>query len=366
VLRDADGRDSLLAEESAWLQSAARWTAVDDDALMRAALLDLRVLLEGGASVAGWSPRWRYVWPRDAAHVAVALAGAGFAAEAEQHLAWLEAVQVSGEWFEARYDPATRAAPDERPRQLDGHGWALWAVEQVDTVVPGAAARRATLVRQSVDVIEMSLDRRSWLPAVSPDYWERPERRLTLGTAGPVLVGLRAAERLAARGAVPDVASLANIPGDAVAGAVVEHFGPLRFQRYARGGGHCASLAFLMPPYLGTAVPGAEDDFDEARASMARTAGGLAPGAGWKEDGISWTPETAMFANAALATGRTNVGEELLEWLDRHRTAAGSFPEKVRADGSPAAVAPLAWTAALVVIARSIEKAARPAPRGNA
>ena len=31
---------------------------------------------------------------------------------------------------------------------------------------------------------------------------------------------------------------------------------------------------------------------------------------------------------------------------------AGSFPEKVLYDGRPAAVAPLAWTAALVVIAR--------------
>src|SRR5690606_12550686 len=140
------------------LQSAAPWTAVDEDALLRDALLDLRVLLEGGASVAAWSPHWRYVWPRDAAHVAVALAYAGFAAEAEEHLAWLETVQVDGEWFEARYDPATLTSPDERPRQLDGHGWALWAVEQVDAVVPGAAARHAMLVRRSLDVIEMSLD----------------------------------------------------------------------------------------------------------------------------------------------------------------------------------------------------------------
>ena len=39
-----------------------------------------------------------------------------------------------------------------------------------------------------------------------------------------------------------------------------------------------------------------------------------------------------------------------LDWLDRHRTPAGSFPEKVLADGRPASVAPLAWTAAAVLL----------------
>ena len=40
-----------------------------------------------------------------------------------------------------------------------------------------------------------------------------------------------------------------------------------------------------------------------------------------------------------------------LGWLAAHRTALGALPEKVRADGAPAAVAPLAWTSALAVLA---------------
>jgi len=36
--------------------------------------------------------------------------------------------------------------------------------------------------------------------------------------------------------------------------------------------------------------------------------------------------------------------------LSAHRTPDGALPEKVLADGSPAAVAPLAWTAATVVL----------------
>jgi len=49
---------------------------------------------------------------------------------------------------------------------------------------------------------------------------------------------------------------------------------------------------------------------------------------------------------------KADRAEALLTWLGDHRTDAGSFPEKVLYDGRPAAVAPLAWTAALVVIAR--------------
>lgn len=41
----------------------------------------------------------------------------------------------------------------------------------------------------------------------------------------------------------------------------------------------------------------------------------------------------------------------MLGWLATHRTGAGSLPEKVLFDGRPAAVAPLAWTAANVLLA---------------
>ena len=108
-----------------------------------------------------------------------------------------------------------------------------------------------------------------------------------------------------------------------------------------------------MPP-IGPTEPDLEvlSALERAQSSMARPAGGLAPGAGWKRDGISWTPETALFAAAWAASGHPEKAEALLRWLGEHRTAAGSFPEKVLHDGRPAAVAPLAWTAALVVIAR--------------
>ena len=38
-------------------------------------------------------------------------------------------------------------------------------------------------------------------------------------------------------------------------------------------------------------------------AAMARPAGGLAPGAAWKRDGISWTPQTSLYALTAAVNG---------------------------------------------------------------
>jgi len=66
-----------------------------------------------------------------------------------------------------------------------------------------------------------------------------------------------------------------------------------------------------------------------------RPGGGLAPGSQWKHDGISWTPETALVAYTAAMSGRPDLSAHWLDWLNEHRTAWGSLPEKVLATGAP-------------------------------
>jgi GH15 family glucan-1,4-alpha-glucosidase len=66
---------------------------------------------------------------------------------------------------------------------------------------------------------------------------------------------------------------------------------------------------------------------------------------------VSWTNITATYAMTAAGLGDRTTAKAWLGWLAAHRTASGSLPEKVLADGSPASVAPLAWTAAAVIIA---------------
>jgi GH15 family glucan-1,4-alpha-glucosidase len=55
-------------------------------------------------------------------------------------------------------------------------------------------------------------------------------------------------------------------------------------------------------------------------------------------------------AYVAAGSGRPDLARGWLTWLDAHRTAYGSLPEKVTRSGLPAGPAPLLWTSALVLL----------------
>ena len=351
----------LVEDEQAWLETCSPWVrrAVGGgDDLLHSALLDLRALSVGlPVSVAGWTDRWRYAWPRDVSFVASALARVGHPEHAVAQLAFLQGVQRTDGWFEARYDIATRRAPDDRIAQLDGSGWALWGARQVASAAPERAADllaplRPLLVRCSRRLLA-SLDARTALPPASSDYWELVEHTLTLGTAAAVLAGLRSATDVLPLVGEMALADRTRAASGLLGAQVRTRFGADGYPRLLGGSSPDAAVTFLVAPIgpsdVDRDVLGA---LESAQASMGRPAGGLAPGESWKNDGVSWTPETALFAAAWAATGHRSRAESLLGWLGEHRTDAGSFPEKVLHDGRPAAVAPVSWTAALVVIAR--------------
>lgn len=323
-------------------------------AMAEQALRDLDALvLDNGASLAAGSPYWRYVWPRDASFTAAALARTGHADDAHAVLAYLALMQerstVDGV-LQARYLPdGSGGVPDARPAQLDGSGWVLWGVAEwyasagPDRVTQLEELRR--LVVAAIATIRAQVDPATGLPAAFPDYWEVAERRPTLGTVAPLLAGTRAAAPVLAALGEPPVGDLVALLERGVEG----HFAP-HYPRRLGGTAQDTAVAWLMPPFGGP-DPQVTAAWQDAAAGMARPAGGLAPGEDWKRDGVSWTPETAMWALTAAASGDVDQATRWLDWLDRHRTARGSLPEKVLHDGSPAAVAPLAWTASTVLLA---------------
>lgn len=360
----------LAAAQQAWLAESRRCGAGTSYAdLVTDALLDLNTLLEpglpdgvasaSGAIVAGWSPRWRYVWPRDGAFAARALAETGHAGDALRILGFLASVQASDGSFAARYVPTGDGVPDTRADQLDGVGWSLWAIDGVLSAIsrddPTGLDRArddvAAMAMRSLDHLLEVTETADRLPPPSSDYWERSEDSLTLGTATVVLAGLESAARL------PDVvgaerAEAAQVRAAEVRDAIAARFAPGYLREASHpfvGDGRDAATSFALPPFVAE-LPGAERAWRLSVAEMARPAGGVAPGASWKSDGISWTPETSLYALTAAALGEIEAAEDWLVWLDEHRTASGALPEKVLADGSPAAVAPLAWTAANVVL----------------
>lgn len=336
------------AGQSAWLAAGTVPGAGGPfEDMARTALLDLRALTPDGAPVAGWTGHWRYVWPRDASFVAVAYARTGHLPDALAALAFLQRVQAPDGSFHARYLPDGSGPPDARGIQEDGPGWVLWALSSVSSDPEVLARYRPLLDRSAARLLARVA---GGLPAPSSDYWEVRETRLTLGIAAPTLAGLDAAAHLYDLLGEPGRAAAARAAADRTAAAVERAFGP-RYPRHLGGREVDAAVTFLLPPFQRRAVAGAREAASRAVPRMLRQAGGVAPGEGWKADGISWTPETALFALTAAATGDAASAERWLRWLDEHRTAAGAIPEKVLYDGSPAAVAPLAWSAALVLLA---------------
>ena len=325
---------------------------------MTAALLDLHVLSRTyGVPVAGWSPAWRNVWPRDSALAAAALARTGHGADAERILDFLSRVQPESGVFAARYTPDARGVPDDRGVQLDGVGWALWALAEVTAEV--TETDRAAFVRRHQQLLDRSaaaaqaaIDNPGTLPPVSADYWEVAERRPTASTAALLAAGLEAAAELYAVTGAEGARAESAAAAARLRTVILQTFGPAGFPRYPGGRADSVDLgvSFLLPPFTRRVEPAAVAAWRQAGFAMSRPAGGLAPGGSWRRDGISWTNATATYALTAAALGESDQARAWLSWLGRHRTAAGSFSEKVLADGRPASVAPLAWTAAAVLL----------------
>ena len=156
VLAGTPDTERLVAEEAAWLVAGTvpEVAGVSRD-LVVAGLLDLRVLSRTyGVPVAGWSPAWRHVWPRDSALAAAALARTGHPADAERIVAFLGRVQPASGVLAARYLADGQGEPDNRGIQLDGVGWTLWATAQVAQALP--AADRADFVRRHARLLDRS------------------------------------------------------------------------------------------------------------------------------------------------------------------------------------------------------------------
>jgi GH15 family glucan-1,4-alpha-glucosidase len=329
------------------------------------ALLELRLAVRpDGAVLAGWrgGQEYEYAWPRDSSWVAVALTDTGHPAMAYRILRFLQRMQGRNGIWAARYLPdGSGPVRDGRPAELDADGWVPWAVWSwavTQPLIPASQPHRELtllwpMVARAADAAARSLTR-DGLPRPAMDYWE-DSVQVTLGTAAPLLAGLRAAADLATDVGSATAASDGRRWAAAaarLAGAIAATFGRSGYQRTpSPGSGADAAVAFLGPPF---AVPGPAVLRAALSAQRALTVsnGGLRPGTSWPgTPDVAWTPETAFFALFDASTGQPGRAAALLAWLAAHRTKVGSLPEQVNSAGQPASVAPLAWTDAVTLLA---------------
>jgi glucoamylase len=350
-----------------WLRSGlVPGTTAAQRAMATRALLDLKLAVRpDGGVIAGWQNSragWEYVWPRDSSWVAVALTDTGHPAMAYQILRFLQRVQSGDGTWAARYLPdGSGPVRDGRPAELDAVGWVPWAVWSwavTQPLTPGSAALGELgllwpMVTKAADAAIRSLTA-DGLPGPAMDYWE-DSVQVTLGTAAPLLAGLRAAADLAA-----DVGGAAATndgqrwaaAAARLATAITGTFGRSGYQRTpSPKSGANAAVTFLGPPF-GEPGPAVLRAARSAQHVLTLPNGGLKPGANWPgTPGVAWTPETAFFALFDAATGQHGQAATLLSWLAAHRTKLGSLPEQVNSAGQPASVAPLSWTDAVTLLA---------------
>ena len=353
----------IAAQQRQWLQTGIIPGPAKYHDMAERALLDLHMLMQApdalpGAVVAAPTGIWKYVWPRDASFIAVALARTGHLEEAEEILRFFTRVQRPDGLFEARYLPDGSGVPDDRPLQFDGCGWVPWAVAEWYSHAPSddrdeAAAEFLPMVLGCLTAVESRVDTITGLPDPSPDYWEVAETEATLGSTADLLLGARQTARfltdLDAAGRQREIDRAQTVAGHLDWG-IYNNFARAGFPRRLTAPPRDAAVAFLMPPFTDQAEDRAIEAWSEALENMRRPAGGVAPGESWPQDGISWTPQTSLAALVAAARGETREAHRWLTWLDENRTALGSIPEKVQSDGTPGDVAPLGWSAALTLL----------------
>ncbi len=334
------------------------------------ALLDLHLSTRpDGAVVAGWYPGWDDAWPRDSSWVAVALAVTGHGADARRVLAFLQREQNRDGTWAARYQPdGGGPVRDGRPVELDAAGWVPWAVwswYEASHPPRSGLAGLWPMVSATAGAAERSLDP-GGLPGAATDYWEHGTQ-VTLGTAAPLLTGLRAAAAIAGALGRPQADQEWSAASARLARAIQAEFGCYGFNRLPGDpAGPDASVTFLGPPF-GPGTAALDRAEDAAERTLTLPGGGVLPGADWPGNAATaWTAETAFFALFDTATGEHGRASVLLSWLAAHRTRLGALPEQVTAAGQPASVAPLAWTDAAVLLALSAPALPRvPVPPGG-
>jgi hypothetical protein len=310
-------------------------------------LLTLRALTGSrtGAVSAGARDGWAYVWPRDAATVALALEDAGRIGLAERVTRFLLGLAPEEA---ARFSGDGHGVPGRGP-QGDAAGWI------------GAAADATSLLGSP---LADQLRRQAAGPVAGFRWRNRPDYQE--GDSGNYLGNAIAS--------TADVSEVKPRSG----GSKLRHVGRRRAEkRITRsfgtaeglvrsagdpGSGLDSAAAWAVRPFpIPSLYPAVRRTLLRLTADQTRF--GITPGGGWSGGVDPWSAPTAWTAWAFAALARTEPSTaaartdrrrslRLLADLRRAATAAGSLPERVDArTGIPRSTTPLAWPHAFAILA---------------
>jgi glucoamylase len=313
VTRDRRVLAEAVASDRHWLsrslplgEAAPGWakSMCERSLLVLYALTDRRT----GAVAAGARDGWAYVWPRDAAAVALAFEAAGYRREAEQVARFLLGLDLGAA---ARFDDAGNPIPGRSP-QGDASGWVGVAARAVGLDPPPSLEWRNRPDYQEGDAGDYLGN------AIAAADGTKGESSAADGTKGLLYV-VKSARGLVRRLGDPSSGL------DSAAAWAVRPFG----------------VRWLLPA---------------TRETMLRLAGaagpyGITPSEAWPEED-PWSAPTAWTAWSLAALGERREAIGLMNALRRSSTPAGALPERVDArTGVPRSTTPLAWSHAFAILA---------------
>jgi glycosyl hydrolase family 15 len=291
-------------------------------------LLTVHALTSGrtGAVAAGAREGWAYVWPRDAATAALALAASGHRTEGQKVARFLIGLDLRAA---ARFDEDGAPLPG-RAAQGDALGWV-------------AAAERSTKGPELIEPFAWR-GRSDYQESSAGDYLGNALAAVSARTVEPISKPTTdAARALREFGTAKGLVREAGDPGsglDSAAGWAVRPF----------------EISALYPAAERTLLRLAADG----------TPYGITPGEGWEGGEDPWTAPTAWSAwalaglaaearregaPAERATADRHAAIELLADLRRAATPAGNLPERVGVHtGIPTSTTPLLWSSAFAVL----------------
>jgi hypothetical protein len=322
VTRDPRVIAAAAASDRRWLSRAWPLGATAPPwarRMYRRSLLALHALTDrrSGAVAAGARDGWAYVWPRDAAATAIALAEAGYRPEAERVTRFLLGLGLEQA---ARFHGDGSPVPG-RGAQGDAIGWVAAASRAAGLV--GSAKRAANILTGGRPI--------PWRDR--PDYWEgEPGDYLANALASPTDVSEFYRHIWGKNSDTP------------LGWGLVREAGELDF-------GLDSAAAWAVRPFTRPSL------FGPARRTLLHLAAdsgryGLTPGEGWDGGEDPWSAPTAWTAWSLAALGERREALGLMADLRRSATPAGDLPERVDAEtGVPRSTTPLTWSHAFAILA---------------
>ena len=191
---------------------------------------------------------YSYMWGRDGAFVAAALAKAGYTTACRNFFDFCSRVLSEEGYLFQHYNPDGSLASNWHPWLQDGKEvlpiqedstalvlWALWIHYQCSKEIEFVKPLYKEFIQKSADFLVAYRDPETLLPIPSYDLWE--ERYGTHSfTVAAVIAGLRAAANFARLFQDTSLAETYDTVADQMKGALTQHLYHTGLKRYARSG----------------------------------------------------------------------------------------------------------------------------------